>query len=391
MKMNSITRITTGVTIRAAVFAVVVALFSSLGFAQSTGTVQGTCKDTSGQPIASAIVQLQSPENGREYKLKTNNKGQYFSLGIQPGDYTITLLQGDKQLFQTKHAHIGVGDNPPIDINLQEQQAAAAKGQGLTPEQLKQMQEQQAKQQKEQGTVKQLNEKIAIAIPAMKSGDFDTAITQLNEATQIDATRDVVWADLAEAYAGSATKQTDPAEKTKRYTEAVTDYQKAIDLKQQHVPAGLPPSGNDAKVIASYYNNLGQSQAQLGKSDDAMKSYTQAAQLDPTGAGQYYYNLGAVLTNGGKAEEAIAAFDKAIAADPNRADAYYWKGVNLMAKATTQGDKMVAPDGTAEAFNKYLELQPTGQFADPAKQMLASIGAKVETSFGTKKSSTKKK
>ena len=37
-----------------------------------------------------------------------------------------------------------------------------------------------------------------------------------------------------------------------------------------------------------------------------------------------------------------AAFDKCIAADPTRAEAYYQKGVNLMGKATLQGDKMVA-------------------------------------------------
>ena len=47
---------------------------------------------------------------------------------------------------------------------------------------------------------------------------------------------------------------------------------------------------------------------------------------------------------------------------------------------------MVAPEGTAEAFKKYLELQPSGQYAEPAKQMLASIGASVETKFGKKKS-----
>jgi len=67
---------------------------------------------------------------------------------------------------------------------------------------------------------------------------------------------------------------------------------------------------------------------------------------------------GAVLTNAGKGDDAIAAFDKCIAADPTRADAYYQKGVNLIGKATLQGDKTIAPPGTAEAFNKYLELQP---------------------------------
>ena len=91
-----------------------------------------------------------------------------------------------------------------------------------------------------------------------------------------------------------------------------------------------------------------------------------------------------------KVDDAIAAFDKVIAADPNKADAYYWKGVNLIGKATLQGDKMVAPPGTAEAFQKYLELQPTGANADAAKQMLASIGASVETTYGTKKKTAKK-
>ena len=67
-----------------------------------------------------------------------------------------------------------------------------------------------------------------------------------------------------------------------------------------------------------------------------------------------------MLTNAGKVDDAIAAFDKVIAADPTKADAYYWKGVNMIGKATLQGDKMVAPEGTAEAFQKYLELQPNG-------------------------------
>jgi len=97
-----------------------------------------------------------------------------------------------------------------------------------------------------------------------------------------------------------------------------------------------------------------------------------------------------VLTNAGKVDDAIAAFNKVIAADPTKADAYYWKGVNMIGKATLQGNKMVAPEGTAECFQKYLELQPSGSYAQPAKDMLASIGASIETSFGTKKKPPKK-
>lgn len=206
----------------------------------------------------------------------------------------------------------------------------------------------------------------------------------------MDATRDVIWAQLADAYRGSAMKQTDPAEKSKRLGEAATDYQKAIDIKQKNMETAAKKDPNDNKQLAAYYNNLGEASAKSGKIDDAVKAYAQAAQVNPEGAAGYYYNTGAVLTNAGKVDDAIAAFDKCIAADPNRADAYYQKGVNMIGKATLQGDKMVAPPGTAEAFNKYLELAPTGPYADVAKQMLASIGAAVETGFGKKKAPAKK-
>ena len=91
------------------------------------------------------------------------------------------------------------------------------------------------------------------------------------------------------------------------------------------------------------------------------------------------------MTNANKTDEAVKAYDKAIAADPTKAEAYYYKGIALLGKATVKGDKMIAPEGTAEAFNKYLELKPDGPLAEPAKQMLATIGAKVQTSYGTRK------
>ena len=124
------------------------------------------------------------------------------------------------------------------------------------------------------------------------------------------------------------------------------------------------------KILAAYYNNLGQAEARTGQLDEAVKSYDLAAQQNPAGAAQYYYNQGAVLTNVGKVDAANAAFDKSIAADPTKADAYYQKGVNLINKATTdpKTGKVIPAPGTEEALNKYLELQPTGQFADGAKE-----------------------
>ena len=158
---------------------------------------------------------------------------------------------------------------------MKKSQAEAAQQKGISPEQLKQMQEQQAKAAKETNTVKALNEKLAVANQAMQGGDFETAVTTLNEATQMDPTRDLLWARLGDANLGSAGKQTDAAEKAKRYGDAVTDYQKAIDLKKQTMAPA--PKPDDPKNLAAYYNNLGQAEARTGQLDESVKSYDQAA------------------------------------------------------------------------------------------------------------------
>jgi tetratricopeptide (TPR) repeat protein len=367
-------------------------LWSSPVFAQAGGTIKGVCKDIQGNPVADGVVLLVNLDNGQKYTLKTNKKGEYFSLGVAPGKYKITLYQNaddakaNKELFHVNGFPIQTDENT-LDFDLKKEQEKTAQGQGLTPEQLKQKQELEEKQKKEVNTVKSLNEKLAAAKTASDAGDYDTAIVNLTAANESDPTRDLIWFKLGDAYRMSATKQTDPAEKQKRLDSAVGAYQKAVQLKQSATNDKDP---NAAKSLAAYYNNLAEAYARAGKTDDAVKTYTIAAQTDPTAAAQYYYNSGAVLTNAGKADDAIAAFDKAIAADPTKADAYYQKGVNLIGKATLQGEKMVAPTGTAEAFQKYLELQPTGPYADVSKQMLASIGASVETGFGKKKATTKK-
>jgi tetratricopeptide (TPR) repeat protein len=365
------------------------ALFAGLylpaAWAQSTGTVKGACKDVNGKPITGATVEWANIETGRKYALKTNNKGEYFSLGIEAGKYKVTLSKDGQEIFHVNGAMVSL-DETTQDFDMQKEQANAAAGAGMTPEQLKKQQEEAEKVSKENNTIKALNEKLAAAKTASDAGDFDTAIAQLTEATQMDPKRDLIWFKLGDAYRNSAVKQTDSGEKSKRLTEAAGDYEKAVEIKQQDFDAAAVKKPDDVKQLAAYYNNLGDAESKAGKADDAVKAYTQAVTINPEGAAGYYYNIGAVLTNTGRLDDAIAAFDKSIAADPNRADAYYQKGVNLVGKAKTDSSGKVVPaPGTAEAFNKYLQLQPTGQYAETAKSMLQYIGSTVETTFGKQK------
>ncbi len=365
---------------------VALGLWVTPAFGQA-GTVKGVCRDAQGNPVADGVVVYTNLDNGQKYTLKTNKKGEYFSLGITGGKYNVQLfknqdeLKAGKELYHVNGFQVQLDENN-LDLDMKKEQENQAKGQGLTPEQVKAMQEAQAKQAKETNTVKSLNEKLNAAKASADAGDYDAAIATLNEANQLDPSRDLIWFKLGDYYRLSAPKQTDPAEKQKRLDSAVTSYQKAVELKKAVVNDKDP---NAAKNLAAYYNNLADAYYKDKKIDDAVKTYEMASQVDPSSAAQSYFNIGAVLTNSGRPDEANAAFDKCIAADPTRAEAYYQKGLNLLGKATLQGDKTIAPPGTAEAFQKYLELSPTGPNAESAKALLASIGSTVETSFGTKK------
>jgi tetratricopeptide (TPR) repeat protein len=361
-------------------------------FAQASGTVKGVCRDAQGNPVVDGVVVWANQDNGQKYILKTNKKGEYFSLGLTPGKYNVTLYKSaDDQKAAKEMDHVNGFtvklDENTVDLDVKKEQEDIAKGKGVSAEQMKQLQEQNAKVEKERSTVGKLNDKLKAASTAADAGDYDTAIAALTDATQMDATRDLIWFKLADYYRLSAIKQTDPAEKQKRLDSAVESYQKAVDLKKA-TPDKDP--AKQAQNLAAYYNNLADAYYKAKKIDDAVKTYELSAQTDPSAAGQAYFNIGAVLTNSGRPDEANAAFDKCLAADPNKAEAYYQKGLNLLGKATLQGDKTIAPPGTAEAFQKYLELSPTGPNAQSAKDLLTTLGASVETSYGTKKKPAKK-
>jgi tetratricopeptide (TPR) repeat protein len=396
----------------AVLLAILCAIFAVPAVSQ-TATVKGVCKDGEGNPLVNAQVVWHNEDNGRTFNLKTDKKGEYFSLGIEPGKYTVTLSK-DGQVLDTVKDHQVGSDEVTLDFDVKKAKEEAvqqsAKQQGLTPEQVKQKQEEIAKAEKYNTNARAVNEKLNAATAATKlpTPDYDQALALLNEASQMAPNEDVVWARLGVTYLDSAKVQTDAAEKTKRNTEAYNDMQKAVELKKTAM-ASPPPSGKAAPAngppdnsrLAQYYDNLAAAASRLGKTDEAANAYRQAAELDPTKAGPYLFNLGAVLTNANlsndvnQRKQAIEAFDKSIAADPNGttvADAYFWKGQNLMGMATfNKENKMIVPDGTAEAYQKYLELKPTGPHAQEAKDMLTALNATVETSFGNKKGTPKKK
>jgi tetratricopeptide (TPR) repeat protein len=339
--------------INVAVMLFVLGMCAAPSWAQLEGIIRGTVKGQDGKPLAGATIQGYDSQTGRRFSGTTNSKGEYSMNAVYAGTYKMTLSMKGTPIDEKNNVGLGAGQEQVVDWD------EAGRAPAVSEEQRQKIEA----AQKENEKIKGLNDTLKQAKELEGAGNFDQAITILQQATTVDPNQDLVWAYLGDAQRGA-----------KKYADAAESYQKALALK--------PTSGPYMAQLADAY-------AKSGQTDKAVQQYAAAAAADPTNAGTYYYNEGAVLTNTGKVDEAIAAFDKAIQIDPKRADAYYWKGIDLMGKSTTKDNKMVAPEGTAEAFNKYLELQPDGKYADAAKQMLASIGASVQTTYGKSKPAKK--
>ncbi|EYF02482.1 TPR domain protein, putative component of TonB system [Chondromyces apiculatus DSM 436] len=113
--------------------------------------------------------------------------------------------------------------------------------------------------------------------------------------------------------------------------------------------------------LAIATTNLGNICFRRGDEAQAEVLYRKALQMDPEQP-EAQYNLGYVMLDRGQAPEAIAFFKGAIESDPRFADAYY----NLAMAYEQVGESAKA----RPCWRKYLELEPTGTWAEIARKHL---------------------
>jgi tetratricopeptide (TPR) repeat protein len=378
-----------------AVAAAAMAFTAVSALAQIT-TIEGVAKGPDGKPLDKAEVQIVRTDIKGNYKTKTDKKGHYLYMGLPMGTYDITLMVDGKPADSVKNVRTRPGDPIPVNFDLKDTAAAKAQAQAemakaletgqltkeqersLTPEQKAAMEKQVKEQAEKMKKNKDLNDAYNAGMEAVGQKRWADAVAAFEKAAAMDPTQQAIFTQMGEARIKMAEGKTG-AEYDTNVAEAMKAYQKAIELKP-----------DDAGTHNNYALALGKAK----KYPEMQAELDKAAQLDPTNAGKYYYNLGAMLVNAGQAEQAGEAFKKALELQPNYADAHYQYAVSLSAKMTVDKEgKPVAPPGMVESLQKYLQLAPTGTFADGAKGLLESFNAKVETKFvdPNAKSAPKKK
>jgi Tfp pilus assembly protein PilF len=350
------------------------ALFAFTALAQQ-GSMQGDVKGPDGKPLVGAMVKLDRTDIKAHYQVKSDKKGHYFHAGLPYGTYNVSVDVGGKDQVVAQGVPLRGGDpvNVPIDLSQPAQGQDQAKAQaaqdatrGMSAAEKAALEKQNKEREEALKKNKELNDAFNAGIAAEQAKQYDQAVASFTKASDMDPKQHVVWAQLAEAemnFAGTKSGADADAEMQK----GLAAYGKAIELKPDD---------------AGYHNNYALALARAKKFPEAQGELTKAAALDPPNAGRYYYNLGALLVNAGQNEPAGEAFKSAIEKDPTYADAQYQYGVYLLSKATVGADGKVTPvAGTADAFQKYLQLKPDGPFADSAKSMLASLGSTIDTSY----------
>jgi tetratricopeptide (TPR) repeat protein len=207
-------------------------------------------------------------------------------------------------------------------------------------------------------------------IKTVKYTEIETLMLK-DTAAKADAS--VLWAQLGQAQLG-----------LKKYDEATTTYKKVLELestakKPNPAVQGLANSG------------LGEIYARTGKIPEANAAYDAAAKVNPTQAGFYLKNEAVIFFQVNNGDAQVAAADEAIKVDPNQPLLYYLKGQGLIQKATfdAKSGRIILPPGCSEAYQKYLELAPTGPYAVEVKGILDQAGQKVDSSFKAPKASRK--
>ena len=384
-------------------FAAVPVLAQAPPAAGPTGKIHGHVTNPTGASQGSGTISL-STDGGRtsKYTFPVDASGSYAGEAA-PGTYSLIFRQKDTPPDKMVDSIEGIKIEAGQDVTADDDMSRQAFIDKLPEEQKKQLEEirkHNSEAMKANEVIKNLNADLKQVTADIHDADTARATAQqqlgdkaaradvdakekeiktakyseienlMQKDTQVRATEPVLWAYLGLAQAGE-----------KKYDQAEASYKKVVELSA-NAKAPKPD------ILGMAHSGLGEIYARSGKVPEANAEYAEAAKADPAKAAFYLRNEAVIFFQSNNADAQIAAAQEALKADPNQAVLYYIVGQGLVQKATVdpKTQKILLPPGCAEAYQKYLELAPTGPYAADAQGILAQAGQKVSSSYKAGKS-----
>jgi len=284
-----------------------------------TATISGRVLDRTGKPMANAVVVYTESFSGKVYQLKTNKNGEFFSLGIAAGYYKIAITAPDGSRVYSGTRSIGITkdvDPKPLKGNVLNvdlstvkpngEMAGSGNSEGMSPGEIEEIRRYNARIVK----INQLVPELQIALDAR---DWPRATSILQELIAADPDR---W----EYYQNLGTIQSNLSQ----FEPAVQSFEKAIELARKAMPSA--PSPVARANISGMLISQAEAYNRMGKLDESIARYHQAAELAAQPALAHFYACNALRTNR-KLEAAIQECDRSIAADPRQWEPYQTKAI----------------------------------------------------------------
>jgi len=283
-------------------------LAAAWGHAQ-TGMVRGKVVDDQGEPLPDVKVELQfTGERPQKFVRTTDKKGGFVRLGIPAGPYKLTF---SKEGYQSHSVDVslslgGLSEIPAVTLKKTAPIRASATEAGAieapAPE------------------LEKLKDGFARAIEATKAGHLDEAeavykelLTKAPDLPEAHFNLGYVyrlkkdWAASEAEYRRVIQLQPD---KVDSYSSLVAVYEEngQPEKARELLSGAAARFENDAR----FQFNLGVSDLNTGRSDEAEAAFRKAAALDP-GNIEVHFHLGTIAVGKGKTDEAVRELEAYVA------------------------------------------------------------------------------
>jgi len=299
----------------------------------------------------------------KKFQTLTDAFGEFYKAGLPPGTYDITVKKEWRDPIQGRSP-----GNKPVVFVAEATGVVLKPGEKLRVPDLGALTEEARAAGRKAPAVSNLsandaaaaNKKTAEleallkdAIAAATAGKHEEAITMF---TNFAAKQEEKGDKCPACFVKIGESQV----KLNQLDKAEASFLKAIEMD--------PKAPDPYNQLASIYNGQ-------RKFEEAAKMSTKANELAAAagaagGDAQSVYNAGIINWNAGKYPEARDEFARAVKLDPKFANAQYYLGMAIFNLASS--NKATMADAKAP-FQEYLKLAPTGEFAEVAKAILATI------------------
>ncbi len=388
-----------GVTAVAGMLAFVLPSANAQGpSAEKMGKIHGHVINPTGQPQGGGTVSL-STDGGHSLLVTfpVDSTGAY-SGEARPGTYTLVFREPDTAEGKMVDSIRGIKIVADVDLDQDDDMSRQEYIDAMSPDDRKKLDElkkQNAEALKSNAVINSLNADLKVVAGDRKDidnaqatalqtlganatkTDRDAKTEEIKSAKYTDIqslmTKDtglkpdepLLWNNLGFAQAG-----------LKENDDAIATYKKSIDIETASKKPRLP-------VIGAAQAGLGEIYAREDKVADANAAFDAAVKADPSNGPLYLRNEAVIFYQNNDNAAETAAADEAIKIDPTQAILYYIKGQGLVANATVdpKTQRIVLPPDCAAAYQKYLELAPTGPYADEVAGILQQAGEKISSSY----------